>query len=296
MIFTIDQGKDGDDLDMDDTIHTVEVRQSFKHNSSFYPSYLIRTLFEFLFGLLLTFYMLFSGISELINWNTMNLQDIDVDDLIDVNNDNARIICEVHGAYYECSGVPTQFYLYVLIVALLLLIVYLVTTFLTILWLICPCGGKLARFMRSYRSQLKTAALTQGVEDTSSQALLGETHQIYYENRDLRLLLDLLSITSGLSPPLRVLALLDKDFCKQSRPIILSLDREKTLMPDEDDITLEFCESSMARNIFSKMDALSCIYTVQILPRTDKDSMEVFVFDRGDDDRIFSSLNIFNQK
>jgi len=74
------------------------------------------------------------------------------------------------------------------------------------------------------------------------------------------------------------------------------LDREKTLMPDEDDITLEFCESSMARNIFSKMDALSCIYTVQILPRTDKDSMEVFVFDRGDDDRIFSSLNIFNQK
>ena len=50
----------------------------------------------------------------------------------------------------------------------------------------------------------------------------------------------------------------------------------------------------MVREIFSKMDALSCIYTVQILPRTDKDSMEVFVFDREDDIRMFSGLNIFN--
>ena len=61
----------------------------------------------------------------------------------------------------------------------------------------------------------------------------------------------------------------------------------------ESDIIVEFSESSMARNIFSKMDALSCLYTVQILPRTDKDSMEVFVFEK-EVDRIFSGLSIFN--
>ena len=63
----------------------------------------------------------------------------------------------------------------------------------------------------------------------------------------------------------------------------------------ESDIVLEFCESSLARDIFSKMDALSCIYTVQIIPRTDKDSMEVFVFDK-EVDKIFSKINIFNSR
>ena len=203
------QGVDGEDMNMEDTVHTVEVRQSFKHNSSFFPSYFIRTIFEFFFGLLLTLYMLFTGVSELINWNTLDLQDIDIDELVDLKKDNVRVFCDVHGVFYECSGVPTQFYLYVLLIALILLIIYLITTFLTILWLLCPCGGKLARFMRSYRSQLESAAIAQGA-DTSSRVLLGEIHDIYYENRDLRLLLDLLSVTSGLAPPLRVLVLLDK--------------------------------------------------------------------------------------
>ena len=119
--------------------------------------------------------------------------------------------------------------LYVLLIALILLIIYLMTTFLTILWLLCPCGGKLARFMRSNRSQLESAAIAQGA-DTSSRVLLGEIHDIYYENRDLRLLLDLLSVTSGLAPPLRVLALLDKQFRKQCKPDIISLERDSLIV------------------------------------------------------------------
>ena len=196
------QGVDGDDMNMEDTVHTVEVRQSFNHNSSFFSSYLVRTIFEFFFGLLLTLYMIFTGIGELINWNTLNLQDINVDDLVDLKMDNLRVFCDVHGDFYECAGVPTQFYLYVLIIALVLLLVYLLTTFITIIWLLCPCSSKLAKFMTSYRSQLESAAVVQGA-DTSSRVLLGELHDIYYENRDLRLLLDLLSVTSGLASPLR---------------------------------------------------------------------------------------------
>ena len=47
---------------------------------------------------------------------------------------------------------------------------------------------------------------------------------------------------------------------------------------------MEISESSLARNILSKMSALSCLYTVQIIPRTDVDSLEVVYFDHLEDD------------
>ena len=89
-----------------------------------------------------------------------------------------------------------------LIVAVSLLVLFLMTTFFTLMYLLCPCGGELASFMRSYKSKLKSVAKMEG-GDTSSRDLLGELHEIYYENRDLRLLLDLLAKSSGLAPPLR---------------------------------------------------------------------------------------------
>ena len=55
--------------------------------------------------------------------------------------DNLRVLCEVHGSWYECAGIPTQFYLYVLIVAVALLMVHVVTTIVTLMYLLCPCGG-----------------------------------------------------------------------------------------------------------------------------------------------------------
>ena len=89
-----------------------------------------------------------------------------------------------------------------LIVAVALLMMFLLTTFFTLMYLLCPCGGELASFMRGYKSKLKSAAKMEGGE-TSSKELLGELHEIYYENRDLRLMLDLLAKSSGLAPPLR---------------------------------------------------------------------------------------------
>ena len=47
-----------------------------------FPAYLARTILEFLLSLLLTLYMLTSGVGELVNWNTQNLQDIDIRDLV----------------------------------------------------------------------------------------------------------------------------------------------------------------------------------------------------------------------
>lgn len=174
---------------MEDTIHTVEVRQSFKNHSSFFKSYLLRSVFEFLTSLLITLYLLVSGISELNNWNHLGLQEkaqlirnLHVEEFIHVKNDKARLFCDVHGSWYECSGVPTQFYLYVLLLSLAFLTIYVTTTFLTIMWLIFPCTGTMARFMRNYSSQLEHAAAAKGQED-SGKELMGEMAEIYYENR-----------------------------------------------------------------------------------------------------------------
>ena len=89
------------------------------------------------------------------------------------------------------------------------------------------------------------------------------------------------------------MAMLDKQFRRQCQPAILTLERsggEGEQGGEETEITVRFSESSLARNILGNMDELSCIYTAQILPRTDRDSMEVFVFDKQPD-RMFSGIS-----
>ena len=69
-------------------------------------------------------------------------------------------------------------------------------------------------------------------------------------------------------------------------------------LPGESDVTLEFSESDMVRDIFGKMDTLNCLYTAQITPRTDQDSLEIFVFERESEShlRIFSAIKVFNKR
>ena len=64
----------------------------------------------------------------------------------------------------------------------------------------------MAIFMRDYENLLQKATKD---EDTSEEVkhdrrvLLGDMNDIYYENNDLRLLLDLLAATTGLAQPIR---------------------------------------------------------------------------------------------
>ena len=64
----------------------------------------------------------------------------------------------------------------------------------------------------------------------------------------------------------------------------------------ESNIELEFAESSTVRDILGKMDDLNCLYTVQVVPRTDQDSFEVFVFDHKDMSTGSKFLRNFNIK
>ena len=64
----------------------------------------------------------------------------------------------------------------------------------------------MAIFMRDYENLLQKATKD---EDSSEEVkhdrrvLLGDMNDIYYENNDLRLLLDLLAATTGLAQPIR---------------------------------------------------------------------------------------------
>ena len=89
------------------------------------------------------------------------------------------------------------------------------------------------------------------------------------------------------------MALLDQNFQKQCKPNILSVERTN-IIDGESSIELEFAESGLVREVFGKMEDLNLLYITQILPRTDKDSLEIFVFDHSEaHHRIFSGIKIF---
>ena len=100
-----------------------------------------------------------------------------------------------------------------MLLTLALLLVYMVSTFFTLLWLACPFYGNLARFMGNYQvetycepntwdvhlltetfrhlspminaivqEELRKAAEETG-QETEARSLLGELFEIYYDNR-----------------------------------------------------------------------------------------------------------------
>ena len=83
------------------------MRHSFKEHGNFYTNYMIRTLCEFLVAAAMTTYVWLTGMLQI--------------------QKDLHPICLIHKTYYQCSGVPTQFYLYILIIALAMLVVYLVS-------------------------------------------------------------------------------------------------------------------------------------------------------------------------
>ena len=173
------------DNNVDDTVKTVEVRQSFKENGMFYYNYMFRTTVEFLVSAVLSAYLWLTGYIEI--------------------QKDLHIICNINGYFFQCSGVPTQFYLYILVISLFMLVIIIVSTFFTICWLLCPWLGRLAIFMRDYEKLLTAANKHEqnDEEKRNREELLGDMYDIYYDNRDLRLLLDLLAATTGLAQPIR---------------------------------------------------------------------------------------------
>ena len=78
--------------------------------------------------------------------------------------------------------------------------------------------------MRKYKQELRKNAK----EIVTDRELLGDLYDIYYNNRDLKLLLDLLAQSSGIAPSIRIMTLFDKSFRSKSEPTNLKVIKVKS--------------------------------------------------------------------
>jgi len=120
--------------------------------------------------------------------------------------DSATYKCKVHDLYYyECAGYPAQFYKYLTMIVIILLAFYFLLNLYNTAWLLLPALGKLRRIMTKFRTQCFVHR---------------ELEEFYYKNRDIKLLLNLLSSSQGLASPLRCIAIMDQTFNDSLSPIV----------------------------------------------------------------------------
>ena len=161
----------------------IEIEERFKSfENNYFQSYLIRTLLALVVVLLLLSGIIFYGLPVIFS------------------NDHT-LPCLIKSRWYVCSGHPQEFYRIILIVAIIIIICYILTNIYNLLWIIWPFERSLGVILHNYRANLK---LSNKVEQ---EKRLGS---IYFENKDLKMLIDLLALNSGVGSALQVISIFDK--------------------------------------------------------------------------------------
>lgn len=217
----------------------IEIRQSFKNSNSFFTSYLLRTVLEIIVAFILLLYSIIEGIPILDDSNT--------------------IICDVHSYYFECSGQPAQFYKYILYFTIVITSCYILCNIYNLMWLTMPCFGRLSRLMTTYMSNMRELA----GPDKSDKELVGDLYDIYYNNVDLRLLLELLTTSSGVAPAIAIMTLFDKGFRDAMKPKIKQMVASRELGIVE----VQFQEpKSGVRACLADLPGVHLMYVAEIIP------------------------------
>jgi len=217
----------------------VEIRQSFKNSNTFFISYLLRTILEIIVAFILLIYSIIEGIPIL--------------------DDSNSIVCDVHGYYFECSGQPAQFYKYILYFTIVITSGYILCNIYNLMWLTMPCFGRLSRLMTTYKSNMRELA----GPDKSDADMLGDLYDIYYNNVDLRLLLELLTTSSGVAPAIAMMTLFDKGFRTAMKPKIKQLVASRELGIVE----VQFQEpKSGVRACLADLPGVHLMYVAEIIP------------------------------
>jgi len=159
---------------------TNELLSILGSTSKYYLSYLLRTVL--------------SIIASVIPLVIMSLELADDERNYKFFTNKAHI-CRVHGRFYECSGMPRDFYWGVGISFLVLLSLYLVINIWNLIWICVPSFSPFFTIMNKYKS------------------MNGKTNleKLYFNNRNVKLIMGLLSSASGVASPLRSLALMEKN-------------------------------------------------------------------------------------
>lgn len=169
----------------------------------------------------------------------------------------------------------------------------------TIFWLTCPHLGILSKIMARYRTfihQQQNVTKNEWTGNTNEITFMDhEMENIYYNNRDIKLLLDLLATCSGVEQSLRILVLFDSKlksylcpgdlkFVDQSYhsyiPVnevnistIAGVHEETCVKKLVYDLSIEFSEAIIMTHLLRNVKDIVGIYTVEIYPRTPRSTI-----------------------
>ena len=285
-----------DSTTLDDRKDVIEMSHSFTSQDNFLLSYLVRTIVELLFAIFLLGWLCVYGVPIMYN--------------------EELIACNVYGKMYECAGHPQTFFMWILGFTIIILVLYILCCIHNIWWLVLPQYRGLNKMMKRYAEQSQMARKQKkqiGVKnDEETGNGLGATiakedeeeeddndyeednlDTFYFKNPDLKLLLDLLAVSSGVAFSLRILVLFDKSLRLKFQPgpfkfsnlyyhdrdgeinvatkdLGMSVEERKK---DVYNITVTFKEAIAINRMFANKKDISCIYTVEILPRTARSSI-----------------------
>ena len=112
----------------------------------------------------------------------------------------------------------------------------------------------LSQAMKLFKDEFK-------VSDTES---IDDLYDLYYNNYDLQLLLDLLASKSGITPCLKLLSILDKnlqELTKASNAIVETVHDSESIVA-----IVTFDDAPIVKEVFAKVLDLKSIYSVEISP------------------------------
>jgi len=178
------------------SIETVQVEESFKScEDNYFVCYLVRTVLELVIS------------TCLLSWMTCYAT---------MSSDTDIIPCKIDKYLYACSGHPQQFYKYILSIAVIFILLYIITNIYNLFWIINPDHSRLHTILKTYRDILAKG---------SNFRLMKRVEELYLHNPDLRLLLNLLAANKGVAAAISAISMFDKELHKSVGVLVFTGER-----------------------------------------------------------------------
>jgi len=178
------------------SMETVQVEESFKTGeNNYFVCYLARTVLELIVS------------TCLLTWMTCYAT---------ISSNKDIIPCKIDRYLYACSGHPQQFYKYILTNAVIFILLYIITNIYNLFWIIKPDHSRLHTILRTYRDILAKG---------SNFRLMKRVEELYLDNPDLRLLLNLLAANKGVAAAISAISMFDKELHKSLSVLVSTVER-----------------------------------------------------------------------
>ena len=211
---------------------TVELLQSFASNSSssFFVAYVLKSVFGGIVASGLLFAIVFFGIipEHPETWQ-----------------------CSIGTSEFLCTNHKVEIYTAFMYLASIMLAVQVICAYGTLIWF-CPCFGSLNGIMSNLKSDL--TEMREEFEDDHEHTI--DIEELYFHDRNFKLMFDILSETHGVESCFEIFCLLDKNVNKLCQVDNL------TIVQKGKNAIVKFNGAPA----FKVMDDENCIFTVEISP------------------------------